>query len=96
MMRAPGGDERIYLRGEIGYPLMHWSLASGDSGNPNYKKIAQRVIGNFRDGEVVLMHDIKKYTVDAIEDILKWGIANGYTFAALDENSPTMHHGVNN
>lgn len=77
MMRAPGGDERIYIRGEIGYPLMHWSLASGDSGNPNYKKIAQRVIGNIRDGEVVLMHDINEnvaaYTKRILEDLCNRG-----------------------
>ena len=77
MMRAPGGDERIYIRGEIGYPLIHWSLASGDSGNPHYQKIAQRVIGNVRDGEVVLMHDINEnvanYTKRIVEDLCNRG-----------------------
>ena len=77
MMRAPGGDERIYIRGEIGYPLIHCSLASGDSGNPHYQKIAQRVIGNVRDGEVVLMHDINEnvanYTKRIVEDLCNRG-----------------------
>ena len=62
---------------QIGYPLIHWSLASGDSGNPHYQKIAQRVIGNVRDGEVVLMHDINEnvanYTKRIVEDLCNRG-----------------------
>jgi hypothetical protein len=34
--------------------------------------------------------------VDAVEEILAWGIENGYTFLPLTESSPTAHHGVNN
>ena len=42
------------------------------------------------------MHDIKSYTVDAIEDIIKWGLDNGYTFKVLTSSSPTFHHRVQN
>ena len=45
---------------------------------------------------VVLQHDIKGYSVDAVEQIILWGLANGYTFLPMDPSSPTMHHGVNN
>jgi peptidoglycan/xylan/chitin deacetylase (PgdA/CDA1 family) len=82
-----------------GFVYFDWNVDSNDAGGAT---TATAVYNNVVKGcknlktSVVLMHDIKKYTVDAIEDILKWGIANGYTFAALDENSPTMHHGVNN
>ena len=52
-------------------------------------------IGN-KQNSVVLQHDIKGFSVDAVERIIAWGLCNGYTFAALDENSPTCHHGVYN
>ena len=45
---------------------------------------------------IVLQHDIHKYSVEAVERILQWGIENGYQFLALDETSPTAHHGINN
>jgi hypothetical protein len=45
---------------------------------------------------VVLQHDIKSFSVDAVEEILAWGIENGYTFLPLTSSSPTAHHGVNN
>ena len=60
LMRAPGGKEEKYERWEIGYPLIHWSLASTDSGNPHVDAIASRVIRYAWDGDVVLLHDINE------------------------------------
>ena len=85
MMRAPGGDERIYIRGEIGYPLIHWSLASGDSGNPHTKKIAQRVIGNVRDGDIVLMHDVNEHAADYTARILEDLCSRGFLCVTVEE-----------
>ena len=45
---------------------------------------------------VVLQHDVKDYSVAAVEDIIIWGRQNGYTFRALDLTSPTAHHRIAN
>lgn len=45
---------------------------------------------------VVLQHDIHDFSVDAVEDIIVWGLNNGYSFERLTENSPGVHHGVQN
>jgi len=45
---------------------------------------------------VVLQHDIQKFSVEAVEKIIIWGLQNGYSFQALTPNSPTCHHGVKN
>lgn len=78
MMRAPGGRENFYIRREIGYPLMHWSLASGDSGSDNAAKVASRVIHSVTDGDVILLHDINGrchiYTQDILENLCARGI----------------------
>lgn len=78
MMRAPGGRYNHYLRQGMDYPLIQWSLASGDSGNPHVKKIAQRVIGNMKDGDVILMHDINegcpRYAKQVLENFESRGI----------------------
>ena len=47
-----------------------------------------------RNNAVVLQHDIKGFSVRAVEKILIYGINNGYTFKALTTNSPISHHGV--
>ena len=36
----------------------------------------------------MLQHDINPNSVQAVENILKWGIKNGYTFLGLDTSSP--------
>jgi type III secretory pathway lipoprotein EscJ len=67
-------------------------------GAKDAKEVCDNVIEGvqYRRISVVLQHDIKGFSVDAVERILQWGIANGYRFLALDMTSPTSHHGVNN
>ena len=84
---------------ELGFRYFDWTILSGDAGNtkdPN--KIVENVTGNIKEGEVnvVLMHDIKSYTVDSVERIIEYGLANGYTFAPLTMDSPVVHDKVNN
>ena len=82
-----------------GYTYFDWNVDSNDAGSA---RTATAVYNNVVTGcasrktSVVLMHDIKGYTVDAIEDIIKWGLDNGYTFKVLTTSSPTFHHRVQN
>lgn len=82
-----------------GYQYFDWNVASGDAGETkNTEEIFNNVINGVQkhDVSIVLQHDIHKYSVDAVEKIIVWGIANGYTFLPLDETSPTVHHPVAN
>ena len=84
---------------ELGFVYFDWNVDSKDAGGARtaedvYWNVVTGVRG--KTNAVVLMHDIKSYTVDAVEDIIIWGLKNGYTFQALTENSPTCHHRVNN
>ena len=45
---------------------------------------------------VVLQHDIKNFSVDAVEQIIQWGLSEGYTFLPMTSTTPMSHHGVNN
>jgi hypothetical protein len=67
-------------------------------GAENAQEVFENVIGavQHRDFSVVLQHDIKGFSVEAVYRILAWGLNNGYTFLPLDMTSPTVHHGVNN
>lgn len=85
--------------GKRGFTYFDWNITSGDAGGTTdsatvYNNVIQRV----KEGgsSVVLQHDIKGFSIDAVENIIKWGLKNGYTFKKLDANSPTAHHGVNN
>lgn len=84
---------------ELGFRYFDWTILSGDAGDtkdPN--KIVENVTTSVSENalNVVLMHDIKPYTVDSVERIIQFGLDNGYTFAPLSMNSPVVHQKVNN
>ena len=45
---------------------------------------------------MVLMHDIKWYTRDALRNIIRYGKENGFTFEAIDMNTAMVRQRVNN
>ena len=112
LMRFPGGSSNtissfnpgIMTRltkavEEKGFRYFDWNVDSNDAGGARTaSKVYSNVVSGIGDKKaaVVLMHDIKSYTIDAIEKIIVWGLDNGYTFLPLTADSPTCHHGVNN
>ena len=86
---------------EKGFTYFDWNIDSKDAGGAKTASaVAQNVINGIKKSSrknlIVLQHDIKGYSVDAVEEILKWGVANGCTFKALTSDGPVCHHNVNN
>ena len=77
-----------------------WNVSSGDANNKpiSTEQVVQNVISGVQSHNVsvVLQHDIKDFSVNAVEQIIQWGQANGYTFLPLTTSSPMSHHRVNN
>ena len=111
LMRFPGGSSnkvssfnpgimtRLVKQVQAeGFQYFDWNVVSSDTSNLTSKQIAQNVIKGIKTTSkaVVLQHDIYERSVNAVEEIILWGLENGYTFAALDYASPSAHHGVNN
>lgn len=76
-----------------------WNVSSGDAGEvctPDavYRNVINGISG--KDKPVVLQHDIKGFSVEAVGRIIEWGMDNGYTFSALHSGSPTAHHKIFN
>ncbi len=84
---------------EKGYQYFDWNVDSNDAGGAQTAdEVFENVIKGVqkRTNSIVLQHDTRDFSVDAVERIIAWGLCNGYTFRALDINSPASHHGVNN
>ena len=82
-----------------GYQYFDWNVSSGDAGlTTDTEEVFQNVINGIgnRNYAIVLQHDSKGYSVDAVEKIILWGLANGYTFQPLTPSSPGAHHHINN
>ena len=112
LCRFPGGSSNTvsrFNRGimsrlsalveNMGYQYFDWNVSSGDAGETTS---TQQVFNNIVGGcssqrvSVVLQHDVKDFSVAAVEQVIVWGLNNGYVFAPLDETSPTVHHKIAN
>ncbi|MBO4627091.1 MAG: DUF5011 domain-containing protein [Lachnospiraceae bacterium] len=84
---------------EAGFQYQDWNIPSGDSdGATTAAEVfnnVKRYVQNYNIS-IVLQHDIKGFSVDAVEQIIVWGLENGYTFLPLQPDSPTSHHRLNN
>lgn len=81
-----------------GYTYFDWNISSGDAGGTTDPNVEYQNVVNALSksrGNVVLMHDIKKHTSEAIDRIIKYGLDNGYTFKVLTSDV-VCHQGINN
>lgn len=84
---------------DAGFQYFDWNVDSDDAGKTYTTKNVRR---NVLDGiaqtgiALVLQHDVYDYSVNAVEDILCWGLDNGYSFLPLSPDSPGFHHDLNN
>lgn len=84
---------------DAGFQYFDWNVDSLDAGGA---KTSEKVFDNVTAGvmrntvSLVLQHDIRPYSVEAVEDIIVWGLNNGYSFEPLTPNSPTFHHNIYN
>ncbi len=83
----------------MGRIWVDWNVDSDDAGSA---RSASAVCDNLQYAmpnhtkSVVLCHDVKDYTVDAMETFIPWALGEGYVFLALDEDCWPAQHGVLN
>lgn len=88
------------LMTDNGYTYFDWTFDSGDTNkNDNSSKA---IINNIKkyvkdNGDyIILMHDIKKNTLEALPEIIEYLQNNGCKFSVLDENSVVTHFKIAN
>ncbi len=91
------------LTGEVvnrGYHYFDWNISSGDAeyGDHAPEEIYNNVVNSLSHDRinVVLMHDIKGYTRDALKSIIHYGKENGYSFDKITMTTPMVKQKVNN
>ena len=96
---SPGVVSAIAARANsLGYIYFDWNLDSRDAEGMDSWSIYNNVVNGTDNCSacVVLMHDVKAPTAEALDSILAELKARGYTFATLDQSSPTAHHRIQN
>ena len=82
-----------------GFSYFDWNVDSNDAGGARTSaQVYQNVVNGAGDNQylVVLQHDIHSFCVDAVEQIIQWGLRSGYQFLPLQTDSPPIHHPVLN
>ena len=86
---------------EEGFKYYDWNVSSEDAGGAStssqvYNYVTKNLVKNR--SNVVLMHDFSgnTKTLNALSDIIDYGLENGYTFKAITSDTPMVKHGVNN
>lgn len=78
-----------------GYTYYDWTFDSGDTSKSDNSKSAiidsvkRRLVGNGH--YMILMHDIKKNTIEALPEIIEYAQSRGYKFSKIDNNTPQVH-----
>ena len=112
IIRFPGGSSNTVSRispgimttltGMVldkGYRYYDWNVSSGDAGGAtNRYQVYNNVVNNLSHGRgnMVLMHDIKAMTRDALRDIIDYGKKSGFTFKKIEMDTYMIRHSVNN
>ena len=81
-----------------GFYYFDWNVSSGDAGGASTSdEVYSNVVNSLGGGySIVLQHDTKKFSIDAVERIIEYGLNNGYTFKTLSPGSPKAHHRIFN
>ncbi|MBD9701233.1 polysaccharide deacetylase family protein [Streptomyces caniscabiei] len=83
--RAPYGAHNATVRSAAGRPLVHWSVDTLDWKYKDSARLVKYVNAETRPGDIILMHDIHRTTVDAVPGIIKALTARGFHFVTVDQ-----------
>lgn len=85
---------------EKGYRYFDWNISAGDEeSNATSKNIYNNVVSELSKSKqnVILMHDTSDTKLlEALGDIIDYGLQNGYKFSKITETTPLVTHKVNN
>ena len=84
-VRPPYGSYTEEVIQAIDYPISLWSLDSKDWTLNDSEKIANHVIREVKDGDVIVMHDTSVHSAKAAKLILSRLVEKGYQFVTLKE-----------
>ena len=88
LMRPPGGyvdAASLSVLGSMGMPAIMWSIDTRDWQHRNTQKTIDIVLGQVKDGDIILMHDIYEPTAAAAEVLIPELTARGYQLVTVSE-----------
>lgn len=85
LIRPPYGQVNELVQETVSAPLVFWSVDTLDWELKDAEKVRDYVLETVRDGDIVLLHDIHKTTVDAMIECIPMLIEEGYQLVTVSE-----------
>lgn len=88
-IRPPMGnysERSLYVTSQLGYKTVFWSIAYKDydvNNQPTYDEAMAIVQNNYHDGAIILLHITSKTDADALNDMILFLKAQGYSFDVI-------------
>lgn len=87
VMRPPYGSTNEELEKKLQKPIINWSVDTRDWESRNTEAIVDIVLKNVKDGDIILMHDLYKTSLEASKIIIPELIKRGYQLVTVSELS---------
>lgn len=96
VMRPPFGAINEDVKKYVGKPLILWSIDTLDWKTRNAKATIDTVMKNVSDGDIILMHDIHKESIDAAIELIPKLIDKGYQLVTVSEMAEARNISMKN
>lgn len=84
-MRPPYGAVSDALRENAEKPMILWNIDTLDWKTRNVQQTVDNVMNDVKDGDIILMHDIYKETIDAALELIPKLEQEGYQLVTVSE-----------
>ena len=85
ILRPPYGASNARVAQAAGLPIVNWTVDTLDWQSRNPVAILNQVKAQVHLGAVILMHDIHQTSVDAVQSVIDYLKAEGYSFVTVNE-----------
>lgn len=85
IMRLPGGNKNSTVLANINMPIILWNIDTRDWSHRNAQTTINSIIGNVKDGDIVLMHELYESTAAASEYVVPQLVSQGFQLVTVSE-----------
>lgn len=85
LMRPPYGEINDIIKANVGMPMIMWSIDTLDWKAKNADTIVNTVMSTVKDGDIILIHDIHSWSVDAAIRLIPMLQEKGYQLVTVSE-----------
>lgn len=85
MVRPPYGKTTSEVCGQLGGPVILWSVDPEDWADTNTDRQVAHIVAKAKDGDIILLHDVYPSSVDTALRVVDALLSQGFCFVTVEE-----------